>query len=322
MKKRQKVLKTVHFLVNYVTFVIDSYSYHLWNFSKLTPWVCLLHTKTFLFYIVFLTMKRDVTFFFEKWLFYGPPFVEIRFLPNFLAHLHTNFEFYQTSRFQEKRLFCWRPFSKKLIESIISTMEGASVQRTVPIDSAYPLLLKSVIFMVPSFFFLEKWSIYIWKSCKKLFWNCPLSRKLRDFCYWLLLLTLVKFVEVDSLSMFFTHQNVPLVHSFPYCDEGRGIFLWKNYYFMDLRFSKFIFPKSFRASAHQFLARSDHPFSRKRTLCKKLTILKKVKWVNHLDIGGCQRSTDGTNRFGILFTTERCRFYGSVFFLSRKMINF
>ena len=65
MKKWQKVLKTVHFLVNYVTFVIDSKVntceiFQSWLFE------CLLHTKTFLFHIVFLTMKKQVAFFFGK----------------------------------------------------------------------------------------------------------------------------------------------------------------------------------------------------------------------------------------------------------------
>ena len=67
LKKWQKVVsKTVLFLVNYVTFVIHYNSEHLLNFSKLTLRVCLLHTKTFLFYIAFLTMRRHLAIFFER----------------------------------------------------------------------------------------------------------------------------------------------------------------------------------------------------------------------------------------------------------------
>ena len=58
MKKWQKVvLKIVHFLLNYATFVIHIYSQDMWNFPKLTLWECLFHTKTFLLYIVFPTMR-------------------------------------------------------------------------------------------------------------------------------------------------------------------------------------------------------------------------------------------------------------------------
>ena len=53
--------------------------------------------------------------------------------------------------------------------------------------------------------------------------------------------------------MFIAHQNVPILHnSFPYFEAGRGIFLGKNEYFMDLPFLKFIFPKMSRTSANQF----------------------------------------------------------------------
>ena len=127
----------------------------------MTLWVCLLHTKTFLFYIVFLTMKRDVAFFFEKLNFIWTPFFQNSFFQNRLAHPHTNFELDRTSRFREKWLFCL-----------------------------------------------------------------------------------------------------------------------------------------------------------------KLTIFNKVNCVNYLDIGGCERSPDGANRFGILFTTERWYFYGSIFFLSWKNDHF
>ena len=127
----------------------------------MTLWVCLLHTKTFLFYIVFLTMKRDVAFFFEKLNFIWTPFFQNSFFQNRLARPHTNFELDRTSRFREKWLFC-----------------------------------------------------------------------------------------------------------------------------------------------------------------SKLTIFNKVNCVNYLDIGGCERSPDGANRFGILFTTERWYFYGSIFFLSWKMMIF
>ena len=122
--------------------------------------------------------------------------------------------------------------------------------------------------------------------------------------------------------MFITQQNVSFFHCFPYYEEGRGIFLWKIELYMDPLFSKFIFPKSSRASAHQFWARSDLPVSRKMTFLFKIDHFNKVNCVNYLDIGGCERSPDGANRFGILFTTERWYFYGSIFFLSWKMIIF
>ena len=73
-----------------------------------------------------------------------------------------------------------------LIGSIISTLEVARVQRTVPIDSAHSLLQKGVIFKVSSFLFLENDPFFHEKVAKSCFKNCPFSRKLRDFCYSLL----------------------------------------------------------------------------------------------------------------------------------------
>ena len=77
--------------------------------------------------------------------------------------------------------------------------------------------------------------------------------------------------------MFITNQNVSFFHCFPYNEEGRGIFLWKNEYYMGPLFSKFIFPKSCCASAHQFWARSVHPFSRKMTFLFKIDHFQQSK---------------------------------------------
>ena len=84
--------------------------------------------------------------------------------------------------------------------------------------------------MVPSFFFLENDQIFYEKVAKSCFRNCPLFRKLRDYCYSLLLLTLVNFFEVESLSLIITHQNVPILHkSFPNFEEG--LFFVENWPF-------------------------------------------------------------------------------------------
>ena len=43
--------------------------------------------------------------------------------------------------------------------------------------------------------------------------------------------------------MFITHQNVSILHCFPYYEEGRGIFLRKNELYMDPPFFKIHFSK-------------------------------------------------------------------------------
>ena len=93
----------------------------------------------------------------KKRIFHRSPFSKLIF-QNRLAHLHTNFELDRTDRFQENGLFSLKidNFEKKFIWSIISTLEVASVQRTVPIDSAHSLQQKGVIFIVLSSLFLEK----------------------------------------------------------------------------------------------------------------------------------------------------------------------
>ena len=214
-------------------------------------------------------------------------------------------------------------FWKMYIGSITSTLEVTSVQRTVPIDSAHSLLQNGVIFMVPSFLFLEKWPIFHEKVAKSCFKNCPFSLKLRDICYSHLLSRLVKFSKVDSLRMFISHQNVSTLHCFPYYEGmALAVFFEKKMNNFWPPFSKFIFPKSSRASTHQFWARSDQSFSRKMTFLLKIDHFENVNRVNYLDIGGCQRPTDGTNRFGALFTAKRCYVYGSIFFISWSMIHF
>ena len=135
----------------------------------------------------------------------------------------------------------------------------------------HTLYYKKVLFLWFHLFpFLKNDQFFPEKVTKSCFKKCPISSKLRDFCYSLLKLKFVKFLENDSLSMFITHQNVSILHCFPYYEEGRGIFLWKIELYMDPLFSKFIFPKSSRASAHQFWARSDQPVSRKMTFLLKI----------------------------------------------------
>ena len=104
MKKWQKVvLKIVHFLLNYATFVFHIYSQDLWNFPKLTLWECLFHTKTFLLYIVFPTMRGGQwQFSLKKNDILWPPFSKFSFPKSSRASAH---QFWTRSD---------QPFSRKM----------------------------------------------------------------------------------------------------------------------------------------------------------------------------------------------------------------
>ena len=125
--------------------------------------------------------------------------------------------------------------------------------------------------------------------------------------------------------MFITHQNVSTLPCFLYHEwkEGLGIFLWKDESFMAPPFFQNWFSQNRLAHLHTNfeLDRTDR-FQEKWLFRWKLTILKNVYRVNYLDIGGYQRSTDVTNRFGTLFTAKRCYCYGSCFSFLEVWSNF
>ena len=170
MKKWQKVvLKIVHFLLNYATFVIHIYSQDLWNFPKLTLWECLFHTKTFLLYIVFPTMRGGPwQFSLKKMNIFWPPFSKFIFPKSFRASTH---QFWARSD---------RPFSRKMtfllkIDHFEKCKSGQlsrhwrlpasngryqSIRRT--------LYCKKVLFLwFHLFYFLKYDPFFSWKSNKK-----------------------------------------------------------------------------------------------------------------------------------------------------------
>ena len=185
MKKWQKVLKTVHFLVNYVTFVIDS-KVNTCEIFRSWLWVCLLHTKTFLFYINFLTTKRDVTFFLKKWLVYGPPFFVIHF-SQILSRICTPILSSIRTVVLEKNDFFVKnwPFLKSKLSQL------SRHWRVPAFNGRYQAIRHTLYYRKVSFLWFHLFSFlkvdqFFHEKVAKSFKNCPLSRKLRDFCYSLL----------------------------------------------------------------------------------------------------------------------------------------
>ena len=104
--------------------------------------------------------------------------------------------------------------------------------------------------------------------------------------------------------------------------RGTAILLWNDESFMD-PFFKIDFLKIVSRIYIQILSSIGPTVFKKNDFFRwKLTILKNAYLVNYLDIGGCQRSTDVTNRFGTLFTAKRCYCYGSFFSFLEVWSNF
>ena len=185
------------------------------------------------------------------------PLFRNSFFQNCLAHRHTNFELDQTSCFREIWLFLLKidHFQKSKLSQLsrhwrMSVFNGRyqSIRNTLHYKKVF--FYGSIFFVSWKLiiFFLKKWQKGILKIVHFL---VNYATFVNDSYSWISWKWLFEYVYYTPKRFYFT--------LFSLLWRGTWQFSLKNELYMDPLFSKFIFPKSSRASAHQFWARSDQP---------------------------------------------------------------